>query len=244
MAKPVDLPGNGIRQSDAAKPDRQRIERIEHRAREQEEEIENAGDRVEYVVAARAQREYRVKEKPTGSAEGHSDEKLRQRAPLHTDAQQPAADDESQDGLHDRDEHVKDDLAEQVLAAAKRVGKHFVENAVVAIEKKRPWGIRGDGEAGHGQNAGEKEFVVVNPRKAGRGAQRGVDADTEHQHVQQRIKQIPENERDIRGADARFAIHHGGKGAHDASLFSSPRAPEGAVSSTKMSSRVAPRTST
>ena len=59
----------GFASAIVAKRRRQRLDRIEHRAGEQEHEVEDRRDRVERVVAADRQREDRVEEEPAGRAD-------------------------------------------------------------------------------------------------------------------------------------------------------------------------------
>ena len=64
-----------------------------------------------------------------------------------------------------------------------------------------------------------------------------VMPDAEHEQVPQRIEQIPEDERQVRRANLAFAIHDGRQGAHEGTCRPA------AVSSMKISSRLAPDTS-
>src|SRR5713101_1686533 len=208
--QPIDLPGNGVQERGPAEPYGKRFERIKHRAGKHKDEVEDAGHAIEDIVALRLESENRVKEKPARGANGHAGQEQRQFRPVHTDAEEQAADGERERGLHNGDEDVEDDFSEQVFAAAHRIGEHFVEDAVVAVQKKRPGSIGSDGEAGHGQNSREKKLVVVHVAEPGGSAERGIDAYTKDQHVKKRKEKIPEDKGKIRGANFRFAIHNCG----------------------------------
>ena len=129
---------------------------------------------------------------------------------MKANAKQGSANGEGEGSLSYGDEDVEEDLSEQVFAAAHGIGQHFVEDAVVAVEEKRPRGIRGDCKTGHGQNSGQKELVVTHIPDPRRSTKSGIDAHAEDQHVQEREEKIPENERKVRRANLHFAINNGG----------------------------------
>src|SRR5262249_2855049 len=105
------------------------------------------------------------------------------------------------------------------------------------IEKERPRSVGGNAKACHPQDAGQEECIVVHTFGDQRSAQRGIHADAEQEHVAQRIKDIPEYEDQVGGADLRLTVEHGIDGGHRfTSAFSR-------VSSRKTSSRLAPFTS-
>src|SRR5260370_35961531 len=191
--QPIDLPGDGVQERGPAEPYRKRFERIKHRAGKHEDEVEDAGNAIEDIVALRLESEHRVKEKPARGANGHAGQEQRQFRPVHTDAEEQAADSERERGLHKGEEDVEDDFSEQVFAAAHRIGEHFVEDAVVAVQKKRPGSIGSDGETGHGQNSREKKLVVVHVAESGGSAQRGNDPYTKDQQRKDGKEKIPED---------------------------------------------------
>src|SRR6202521_3651650 len=238
VAQPIDLPGNGIQERGGAKPGGERLERIEHRTGKHKNEIKDTGDAVEEVVAPDAQGKDSVEEKPSGRADGHGRQEEGQLRPLDADAQNETADHKSESGLTDGDEDIENNFPEQVFAAAHGIGEHLVEDAVVAVEEERPGSIGGDGKTGHGQNSRQEEFVVIHIAEPGGSAKGGIDADTKDKHVEEREEKIPEDEGEVGGANFRFAIDNGGEGVHAGSF------PSRVVNSTKISSRLAPRTST
>src|SRR6185436_11486442 len=86
----------------------------------------------------------------------------------------------------------------------------------------------------------EEERVVVLRHRRHREAERAIDADAEHEQVAERIHEVPEDEGEVGRADLSLAVHHGAEPAdHDAS-----RSRGAWVTSTKMSSRLAPPIST
>src|SRR6185503_4185308 len=119
--------------------------------------------------------------------------------------------------------------------STQRIRQHLVENAVVAIEKERPRGVGGDPKARHAEHARQKERVVVEAGQLAGESERGIHPETKHQQVAERVQDIPEDERQIGGPDLGFAKENG---------FECARAhncpPDFCVSSTKMSSRLAP----
>src|SRR5262249_25698137 len=92
-------------------------------------------------------------------------------------------------------------------------------------------------KAGHPQHAGEEERVIVHAFSHQRRAQCCIHAHAEQKHVAKRVKDVPEYEDQVGGADLRLTIEHRVDGGHDfTSAFSR-------VSSRKTSSRLAPFTS-
>src|SRR6266581_3154285 len=150
--------------------------------------------------------------------------------------EQKPAQEERDSRLQNGDQDIKKYLAEQIFRAAERIGEHFVEDAVVAVQKKRPRGVRGDAETRHTENAREKKGVVVHARRGERRPESRIDAHAKDQHVAQRVEQIPKDKSHIRGSNLALPIKHCAERAHCASLP--------CINSTKMSSRLAPRTST
>ena len=233
----IHVPRDRVRPRQLPQRRRQRLDRVEHRAGEQQDEVKHRRHRVEHVVAADDQREDRIEEEPSRRAGEDRGAQQRQRGPSNRHSQHNLREDDRHDGLRDRDQQVEQPLAEQVLGAPHRVGQHLEEDAVVAVHEKRPRRIRRDAEARHAEHAGEKEGVVVDADREGLHAHRLRHAHAEHQQVPERIEQIPEDERQIRRANLAFAIHDGRQGAHEGT--SRPAA----VSSMKISSRLAPDTS-
>src|SRR5215469_6627965 len=139
------------------------------------------------------------------------------------------------EGLHQADKQRKQHLAQHICGAAQRVGEHLEEDAVVAVQKKRPRSVGGNAKASHPQHAGKKERIVVHTVAEQRRAQRSIHADAEDKHVAKRVKDVPEYEDQVGGADLRLTVDHGIDGGHD---FTSS-----CVSSRNTSSRLAPFTS-
>src|SRR5438552_8919855 len=82
-AQDVHVPGDRVDERYAAKKRGQRLDRVKHRARKEEDKIENRRQRVEDVVAADPKREDRVKVKPSSRPQHDREQKQRESLPAN-----------------------------------------------------------------------------------------------------------------------------------------------------------------
>src|SRR6266508_5212836 len=120
-AHDIHVPRDRVHERGSPKRDRQWIDRIKHRAGEEEHKVEDRGDRVDGVIATNRQRKNRVEEEPACRADDNRGGEQREAIGAERHAEESGREQDGDERLNQTDRNVEEHLSEEVLRPADRI---------------------------------------------------------------------------------------------------------------------------